>query len=98
MGDQQQHPWMDMVERALSKQRPCEQTCCKCGSADVHGRFYPRGKRVELCLGAPPYATERVDWMSREAKEDLIVHYCRYCGHQWDTVPLDAQSEAAKGG
>jgi hypothetical protein len=53
---------------------------------------------VLLSIGEQAYDTGRVDWMMRVAKEDLILHYCRYCGHRWDTAPLDAQGEKAKDG
>jgi hypothetical protein len=81
---------------------PCDERCCKCGSADVHRRFFEKGKDTN---GVAPNRDGRsTEWVDRReayvqrALKDCIVHRCRCCGFTWDADPLSAQASGSKSG
>lgn len=72
--------------------KPCESSCSKCGSNNIHIRFFIKGQDTNgLCPNRKDPSTE---WANREdayfqpALKDCIVHKCRTCGYSWDSDPL----------
>jgi hypothetical protein len=75
--------------------KPCDLPCPKCGSADIHRRFWPKDERRqakgygERNMG--PYV--RVECWNAAASRDHIVHHCRCCQYEWSTLPLAKKPE-----
>lgn len=72
---------------------PCDFTCPKCGSLNVHRRYWVEGQDTNGPIpnrdGKTTDFVDRSDPWVQPAKEDCIVHRCRCCGYTWDTAPLD---------
>lgn len=62
-----------------ASRKPCDQPCCKCGSADIFRRHLQQGEVANLC------GRHRV-----ECLRECILHYCRTCGYLWETEVLEA--------
>jgi hypothetical protein len=74
---------------------PCCLPCPKCGSADVHRRFFRKGQDTNCCFSSDGLeSTQRVDrsdtWF-HPALVDCLVHHCRVCTFVWETDTLDKE-------
>lgn len=78
--------------------KPCEATCPKCGSLDIHRQHKMVGE-VWNTPGAWT-RTEKAPWPSEflkfdnheiKAHRECITHHCRDCGFDWETATRDAQ-------
>ncbi len=64
-------------------------SCIKCGSTNIHTRFHATGSANKRCgsdFFKGVYCKE----------QEHLYHYCRGCGYDWHTAPLDAQPTKAK--
>lgn len=76
--------------------KPCDLPCPKCGSADVLRRFWPKGERRQAKeYGVPSMRWTRVVAWNEYANRDHLVHHCRCCQHEWQTLPMKAEKQAA---
>jgi hypothetical protein len=72
--------------------KPCDLPCPKCGSTDVLRSFWAKDERRQAreydkqTMGK--YA--RVSCWGAEASRDHIVHHCRCCQYEWQTLPMAA--------
>lgn len=69
--------------------KPCDASCPKCGSVDIHRTFRAAGTRWatrEANPGCTKFANERL--YGREAFANHIEHHCRTCQHDWQGRPL----------
>lgn len=78
--------------------RPCESTCDKCGSSDISRRFYCVGDKV---IQSPISTGKTSEFIHRggvapKVLKDCIAHHCRCCGYEWDTAPMEKDSEKSK--
>lgn len=70
--------------------KPCDFPCPKCGSIDVLRNFWPRGERRQAreydkqSMGK--YAS--VTCWNAYANKDHLVHHCRCCQFEWQTLPM----------
>lgn len=71
----------DNARHDIEIEKPCEQTCQKCGSSDIHREFVFKGTRIAKANGT------YLDTKCSMAK-DIIRSHCRCCQYEWDTNPL----------
>ena len=72
-----------------SEVKPCDLPCPKCGSSDVHHRFYARGEWMKNeKYGISPSKYARGESSSYSATRDHLQHYCRCCSYIWETLPM----------
>lgn len=73
---------------------PYSTPCPKCGSGDVHRRFFAEGENTHRRMGGTDDNYRRTTaWVDRKklcnpALRDVIIHTCRCCGHSWDGDPI----------
>lgn len=60
----------------MADYKPCEQTCAKCGSADIYYRFRDKGERLDNDLST----------VFEYAEDELIRCHCRTCGYRWNSL------------
>jgi hypothetical protein len=81
---------------STKKIKPCDVSCPKCGSLDIHMCYHAKGQDTNR--GSYSTTTPWVrssEFVNREGKyvqpalQDCIISYCRCCGHIWDGPTLD---------
>lgn len=77
--------------------KPCEESCPKCGSADVHHQFRGRFEvwSQEKYGKISKYANGMAHTMT--AHTDHIEHTCRGCRYEWQGKPLPKRVRSATG-
>jgi hypothetical protein len=71
--------------------KPCDLPCTKCGSTEVSRSFWPKDHRRQ----AREYGecsskwTHVIGWNEYATREHL-VHHCRCCHYEWQTLPMRA--------
>jgi hypothetical protein len=69
--------------------RPCDMPCPKCGSMDVFRKFWAKNDREEArCHNLPKSKWIKTDEYWNTAIKDHIVHHCRCCQYDWETLPM----------
>jgi hypothetical protein len=75
--------------------KPCDLPCPKCGSADVLRSFWVKEDRRQAReYGAVSGKWRRVIAWNEYATRDQIVHHCRCCQYEWQTLPMKAEKQA----
>lgn len=81
----------------MSDTKPCDLPCPKCGSADVLRSFWAKGDHRNAreynkqTMGK--YAS--VTCSNAYATKDHLVHHCRCCQYEWQTLPMKTEKRAA---
>ena len=72
---------------------PCLMPCPKCGTEDIHRRFFLAGTKWNRDLGGNRTHRDnefvRVSEYQGTALKDCISHHCRCCAWDWETAPLN---------
>jgi hypothetical protein len=69
--------------------KPCDLPCPKCGSADVLRSFWAKDERRQAReYGATSRKWRRVIAWNEYATRDHLVHHCRCCQYEWQTLPM----------
>lgn len=72
--------------------KPCDLPCPKCGSADVMRSFWGKEDRRQAReYGVPIGRFSRAIAWNVYATKDHIVHHCRCCQYEWQTLPMAAK-------
>lgn len=69
--------------------KPCDFPCPKCGSADIMRRFWAKGDQrpaKEYNQSMSRYTS--VSCWNAYATKDHIVHHCRRCQYEWQTLTM----------
>jgi hypothetical protein len=71
---------------------PCSAGCAKCGSSDIHRKYYAEGEDTNGVRpnrkGKSSALVNRKDADLQPALHECIVHTCRCCGYSWDSDSL----------
>lgn len=77
---------------AAYPQKPCDAECTKCGSADVHRTWRPKGQQFAYDSGDHEVGEDKdiayAKYGVAMATQECIQHHCRTCGFEWNTPPM----------
>lgn len=82
----------------VKQPKPCNQSCPKCGSVDLHLVFAAAGQIINL--GFAGKDTKRKNqfvnidgWHDAKVIKDCLRCHCRTCQFDWEVAPLDNQNK-----
>lgn len=80
----------------MSENKPCDISCCKCGSEDIRRKFFAKGedpKPFNYGQSSVTRLNQFVDIKPGNSTtlKQCIVHHCKTCDFEWETAPLKAK-------
>lgn len=73
----------------MSEIKPCDMSCAKCGSDNVHRHFLAKGELMQTNEhGRSPSKYAEGEAYRYRVYREHIRHRCNICRYEWDTLPL----------